>query len=713
MDIDTLLGQIDGEISKRGGGNSVDQLLSQIDKLQGGSGAEVVYVAKNGGRVTRGTDGNLSYADKVFATSDPAQIDRIMKDDSAGQVSISSFDQQTIGQAPFVARAQEFVRGTPFVGSYTDEAAEFLGGKGQTARALSGAMQRQNPVETTALNLGGAVVGSAPAAALLPEVASVAPTSRIGQAAMGVGLGGGLGATEGAVYQYGENGDALKGAIWGGTLGAVLGGASPYAAEGIKNLSRWFKKTDVAAISAELGISSGAATVIRNAFRSGDNDLAMDALERAGQKAMLADAGQPARELLDAAAQSGGEAGAIARRAVDERAAGAASSLEQALDDALGVPVGQRTATEGIRSATSSGRSAAYQAAYAKPIDYSTQTGRYIEILLGRVPQSAINAANEIMGVQGAASRQILAEIGDNGSVSYRQLPDVQQLHYILQGLSDTAEGAKGQFGRDTTKSTAYGRLRAQLSNALQRAVPEFAEAQAKGKAAIDAVNAVDTGYNLLKNSFRREDAVTALRNVPKSEREAVAQGVRSYIDDTLSNVKRTITDPNVDARQAMQVVKDLSSPASRQKLTMLLGKSRSDKLFEAIDRETVALELRAAIATNSKTAIRQSIQEGVKDQTSPGLVGTLMQGEGIDATKRMVQAITGETPEARQLREMGLFEEIASVLTQTRGEGAKKALAATQKAIAGEAISDEQAARIARVLTASSAAGLYQLTVR
>lgn len=668
------------------------------------AGPEVVKVTDDG-TVYRQPDGSLAFQGPSYSTNDPARIQQIMEGATGGEASTSGINQSIIDEAPVAARAQEFARGMPFVGSYTDELAGAIGGpdKARVARATTDAMQAEHPGQTLALNAAGTIAGAVPlAAAAGPEIASAAPTSRWGQAVLGAGLGTTLGATEGAVYQYGEDRDALKGAMVGGVVGGVTGVAAPYVNAGLKRVAEFIKGSDVAAIATEMGISKEAATVIRNAFRSADPDQARASVNAAGEGAMLADAGQGAAELLDASAAAGGQAGTIARRAVDDRASASAGELDAALTRSLGAPQGQKTATSAMRQATSSERGALYSKAYSQPIDYAAPSGRFMENLLARVPQSAINTANELMKVKGVQSKQILAEVADDGTVKYFRKPDTEQIHYIMQALSDTAEGATGKLGRKTTKSGAYEKLRSDIGTLLKRANPEFAAAQKAGADTIRQEQAVDTGYKFLTSGFRREDAVDALKNYkPGPERDALKQGVRSYIDDALANVKRTITDPNTDAREAMKVVKDLSSRANREKLTRILGKD-AKKLFDAVDKEAIALELRAAIATNSKTAIRQSIQQGVKDQTSPGIVRTLAQGEPLQATRRLTQALTGETAEAQQIREMGLFEEIAAVLTQTRGKGAERALQTIQAAIQGQPIAEAQANQIARVLTAT-----------
>ena len=683
---------------------SAADILRKLDQIEGRMQSETIYVAPNGGAVTRTPQG-LSYRDDVWSTSNPQAIERIMAGEKPSDVSMSQFDQDTIARAPVTARLQEAVRGTPFVGSYIDELAGAVKGEGAQAnsRALTSAMQRENPVETTALNVAGAVATTAPLAmAAGPTVAAAAPASRGGQALLAIPTGGILGAAEGAVYQAGEGGDPAQGAIIGGLVGAGAGLAAPYASAAVQRLGEWAQRTDVATVATALGVSRDAATVIRNAFRAGDMQSAKAALDAAGEQGMLADAGQSARELLDAAASAGGQAGTIAREAVEERAAGTSDRLNAALNDAFGEPLGAETAKRAIRGSTASTRKDLYSTAYAQPIDYAGSGGRYLESLLKRVPDSAIKNANDLMNIAGEESAQILARVADDGSVGFEKMPDVRQVHYILQGLDDAIEAATGQFGRGTTRSGKLKSLRSQIANTVKREVPEFAAAQDAAADSIRRESAIQSGYEALRAGTRRETLADTLRNASKAEKDALKQGVRSYIDDTLANVGRTITDANVDARESMKLVRDLSSKANRIKVSQILGREEADRLFAALEKETISLELRAAIATNSKTAIRQSIQGGVADQTAPGFLGTLMQGEPINATKTIVQALTGETSEAVQIRKMGIFEEIATALTNVQGRGAQRALGTIQKAIEGQPIKSAEAAQIAQVLTAS-----------
>ena len=142
--------------------------------------------------------------------------------------------------------------------------------------------------------------------------------------------------------------------------------------------------------------------------------------------------------------------------------------------------------------------------------------------------------------------------------------------------------------------------------------------------------------------------------------------------------------------------------------MATLLGKGQAEILYKQLDENVVSLELRAAIARNSATQGRKAIQGVVEDITSPGALSTLMAGEPINATKRVVQTITGTTPEARTLRQMGIYDEIANTLVNLRGSQAKMAMRLVERAIAGDALNETQARVIAKVLTTPAAVATY-----
>lgn len=675
---------------------------------------DIISTTSDGGVFYREHNGSLGFTSPSYSTTDQATIAKMLEGQKPADIGQAQIDEQRIATAPITARALKAQEGVPFIGSYTDEIVGALDpAKGESLRQLSGSMERQHPNESMALGLGGAVAGSVPAA-LVAGPAFIGNAARTvgARALQAAGLGGIIGGIEGAISGYGRSeGDgrasnAISGGMFGGGAGAVLGAAAPYAAEGIKKVLTNMRGTDVSVISKQLGVSAPAARVIKSALDAGDMKEAAQALARAGDTAMLADAGQPAQQLLDAAANTGGAAGRIATKAVDERVTGASKDLVNTLDQTLGKPVGRASLARGVREGTASARDQAYNLAYSKPIDYSKPRGRMLEGLFNRIPQSAINEANALMRANGEESAQIIAKIGPNGKVKFETMPDVRQLDYITRGLKSVAdkEDGKGKLGGTTALGNAYNRLSGNIRDVLKGEVPEYKEALDIASDAISRVKAGETGYALLRDATTRETVADALRGASKSERDAMKQGVRSYIDDVTANVSRAITDSNMDAREALKVLKDVSKRSNQQKLRYLLGKDASEKMMMEIDRAVVPFELRAALAANSKTAIRGSIQGSVEQQAGPGMLETLSDGEPINAAKRFVQVFTGNSDEAKALRKAGIYEEIATALTQTRGNNARAALALVDKAMSGTKLNASQAAYIGKITAESLA---------
>lgn len=611
----------------------------------------------------------------------------------------------------------KFAQGLPFVGEYVDEAFDFLlppteskPGGGEILRQAQDQIEESNPGLSTAAEVAGGITGSIPlAAAALPGLAARAPATLGAKALAAGGVGAVAGGVEGAVSGFGEQeGGRGANAAQRGTIGAVAGGvlgsAAPYAAEGITRVVSSLKGSDIAIIANTLGITKAAAKVVRSALDRDDINAAMAQLNRAGDDAVLADAGQAGRELLDASANAGGRAGAIARDAVDARVNTASRKMTATLDRTLGKPSGKDTIKEGVRADTAAARQTAYDEAYSKPIDYSASAGRSLEALMSRIPNSAIKTANKLMKLEGNDSQQIIARIADNGRVQFDKLPDVRQLDYITRALNEVAEKAdgKGKLGGTTATGNATKALSRSIRQALKRAVPEYGKALDVAADAISRTQASDMGYAMLRASTTRENVYKALSGASKAELEAAKQGLRTYIDDTLANVSRTVTDPNTDAREGIKLLREFSSRANQSKLQRLLGKSAAKKLTKELDQAAVSFELRAAIAQNSKTAIRQGIQGQVDGISSPGVLETLGQGEPINAVKRLTQLFTGATDEAIELRQMGVYEDIARALTEKKGPQARKALKMVNAAIDRQKIGETAANRVASAIVAT-----------
>jgi hypothetical protein len=74
-----------------------------------------------------------------------------------------------------------------------------------------------------------------------------------------------------------------------------------------------------------------------------------------------------------------------------------------------------------------------------------------------------------------------------------------------------------------------------------------------------------------------------------------------------------------------------------------------------------------------------------------------------------VVQSLTGKTPEADAARRMGIYDDIATLLTRVQGQDAKDALNLIEQAKAGKALNDVQAQIVAKAVTRPAAIGAFK----
>lgn len=107
----------------------------------------------------------------------------------------------------------------------------------------------------------------------------------------------------------------------------------------------------------------------------------------------------------------------------------------------------------------------------------------------------------------------------------------------------------------------------------------------------------------------------------------------------------------------------------------MALGEEKTAAIYRELQRVQKALELKAGVAQNSRTAIRTSIQDDVRSQTDAGVMDAVKEGRPLEAPRRFWQQLTGATPDARSAQQEAIYNEIAKLLTGPRGPNATRAL--------------------------------------
>jgi hypothetical protein len=577
--------------------------------------------------------------------------------------------------------------------------------------------RRENPIGSFASELGGGIatsIAAAPAAALV-GIGNAARTLPIWQQVV---RGGALAAPAGALYGAGASGDSLEeragGAVFGGLAGAAGGAVAPVVMRGIGAGARGIaNRVNANRAARQAGVSPQAARFASETLQADDSLGAGAArMAQAGDERMIADAGQSASNLLDYAIQKSGRAGRIATDAIDGRVARSSAAITSALDDALGAPQGVQSLRANIASSTAGARGDAYRAAYSAPIDYSSGPGRRLEELLRRVDQSDINAANALMRAEGVQSQQILARIADDGTVTYQRMPDVRQIDYITRALNDRAanNAGLGALGGQTNAGRVYQNLSGDLRGAAKEAVPEYETALNTAADPIRRSQAVEFGATMFRSNVTRDEVGNRVFRMSGPERQAAQQGLRGQIDEVLANVSRTVTDGDVPARQAIATLRELSKPANRQKVTILLGQAEADRLFARIDQAAASFELRANVATNTKTFQRQEMERRMQATTAPdGPLATMMRGEPLNAGKRTIQMMTGQTPEVALRQQDEIMTEVVRLLT-ARGLDADQALQVLQS-LGGQLNSAQSVADVMRLLGERGALGAGVVT--
>lgn len=547
------------------------------------------------------------------------------------------------------------------------------------------AQDRQTEAQHPYASLAGKVTGALVPGGLVSKAVSAARTLP-GMMAQGFGWGAAGGATQGFLEGEGGAENRLAGAGWGGLIGGGLGAAVPLVGAGLKEA--WRAGSDMlnrsrigSTVGREFGVSNATGRVLSDLVGQDDPAAMRAALSRGGPGAMLADVSPQATGALDMAMRSPIPAARAAGKAVEDRAAAAYDDVTRAMDDAMGAPTGIRTAQDAIVTGSAPARKAAYDAAYAAPIDYSAPAGaQLLDELAPRIPSEAIGYANRLMRARGEKSAQIMAKIADDGTVVFTSPPDVRQWDYIKQGLdmlAETGDGA-GALGGQTRLGSAYQGLAREVRDAVSELVPEYKAALSVASDAISERNAVDFGSKLLRTATTPEMARDAIEGATAAELAAMRKGVRSQIQNVLGDVRKVASDQNLDARAVSKAFSDLSSENAQAKMAMLMGDGWP-ALKAELDKAGVALGLRARTSANSATFGRGAAEAAITDEITPG---ALRSGKPLQAIKNFMASAMGASPDAIRRMRDEVKGELAGVLT--RQGNAEQSLDGILAALAG-----------------------------
>jgi len=697
-----------------------------------------IATTPDGGKVFRMDDGQLSFSSPGYATNDQEAIASIMEGATPLDEAQRTTDNLTLLQAPIAARVQEFNQGAPLVGEWLDEAVGLVSPKAaEGMRALSGAMERQNPGESAALNIGGGVAYTLPM--LLGQTGAKAANwvgngaSRITRAGRAALVAAPAGIVEGATSFSGraEPGKRIEGAaagaVIGGGLSMALSGFAPLIGEGVASLAKRIKKLDVATIANEFGLSPSAARVVKSYLAADDLDAATAVLARNGDDAMLASAGPATLQALDTAASTGGKALAVTRQRVGDAVNTAGKKFLGAIDNILGdADGGIKGAIKTVYKTSKEARQKAYDFAYSQPTPTVGKVWDDLQGVLGRIApddfKAAIKEANAEMVDSGYVNQNIMATIGDDGSVTLSQPLSVLQLDYIARGLSNVVEqGTDAIKGASPAARRAQGQLK-DLREILKKNVAGYAAALKVGGDTAQQREAIVMGRGLLTEGTTPEDVRNFVRSAISDEaKAALRKGLRESIEAVMNRARTTISDLESGAMdfttgqnaaaEAVGAIRGLLTKGNMIKTRLVLGGDDMKRLFSEMQKMADAMVLRSAVARGSATAIRTAGQEQMAAEVAPGIVRRTVGniGNPFDAAREISRELVGIDARTISDQQRQYFAEIADALTRIRGPEALRALQAVKDAMAGQPMKDADAQLIGRLVAGAATVGAYQ----
>ena len=614
------------------------------------------------GVIITSPDGTSTFVSSGYSTTDPEQIETIRKEQMTGpQASRRSIFESVVREDPLMARSAVITQAVPFAGESADEALGFMGRPGgQSAMRLAQkAMAETRPIETAILQAGTGIASTLPlAAAALPAK----NLSTFKSMLLGAGLGTAGGAAEGYVSGYGAGEtpeervlNAQQRAIIGGSLGGALGTAAPVVGAGIGKVAQGIAGGGrVGRLAGQMGLSPEAARVAGGVAEFEPQINIPD------RPASLAEVSPEMRSALDLSMSVPSAGRSEARRLIDTQAREAAQNLNANLDSALGEPSGVKLQQMALMKDTADQRDALYSAAYSRPIDYSSDAGVKLENLLGRLDDSIIKSANDLMRLEGKRSGQILAEIGDDGTVIFRRMPDVLQIDYITRALQSRAN----TMGAEPETARVFRSLTADIRKTTDELVPEYAAARSRAAEVIGEREAFSTGYDALGAGMKREDVQLAVDGMTPGEIANVRSGMRQRIDDIIARASSPLDPDGEEYKEALRALRLLRSREVRDKLNIVLGDEAGDALSARIADAIEPIAVRAQVGAGSQTAPRQFAEKSLQEQIAPGVFERIGQ-EGLPGVSKAFADLLSSGSATQAARRREVTGELAPLLSR------------------------------------------------
>jgi hypothetical protein len=542
------------------------------------------------------------------------------------------------------------LRGVPYAGAFFPRARAAMSG-GDYAQNLEREQARAKTFDQDypVASLGGKVVGGVlgtVAAAPVPYVRGAFGLG--GNSALGsMAYGGAAGLAQGAAQGAGEStdltnrNDVAKNAGISGAFGAALGAAIPGAIAGVVSAKDWFAgKMNPDTLSQ---IPSAASRFLTKQFDDPARVAQMRGeMQRLGPGAVLADASPEMQGIAGGAATRPGSRSAILD-ALSGRDAGKNARIQGAVNSNFGPDAIPSQIEAQIKEAKSA-LSPQYEQAFAgtKEALDTAPIAQTLQDLASGKRGAAQKAASDV--------REMLAFPGTN--ILDGSPRTLHQVRVAIDGMMD------GELNRDVLRTLQTARKA--IDDELAAKVPgikpidaQYADLSRQWEAFKTGQRTFDVGRETvlrpselaLEQAKLTQPAGTAAGPPTRGGLDRLSEGARSEIE-------RIVGTKANDVAALNQLLKG-EGDWNRDKLRLLFGNDKADRVLETLDRERVFENTFRRTTGNSETASRQSfgklldaIATPARPDASRSMFGTVVElgKKGVDR----VRGAQGEEQAAR-----------------------------------------------------------------
>lgn len=578
----------------------------------------------------------------------------------------------TFGMGPKITAAEAALLGRTPEGdwfNYDQSMSERYNRALEAERAQNQSFGQQNPIASTAAEIGGGIASGSAALKGGLTAARVLPQTRMGQAA-GMGIDS---AAMGGTYAYGEDQNILEGAGQGalfGVGGKLAGDAVGAGVSKLKNV-----------ISGNFGDPGNQALtrIWQVAKAQGLDDATIrQKLSELGPEAFALDImGEPGRQLARAAANVSPEAQQALEAASFSRMATQPDRMMSAVGRATG-NTGQKSVDEIVQAAEKAQRPAIRNAyRQAEAAGYEMPSAPFRELKKSPAIADAMREAEGFIGnIKGANGSQWVSKL---------------DFYDAAKRLLDDKASAAYRSG-ENYKAGVYADLARNLRETVDSLLPgtEYVDARSLAQTLFRTKDAIQKGAEGAKGRIPLDYAREVGRIDPNLKPYA-AQGYGAQMSENIYQNRGT---PGLPDRF-------FGSKASQDVMRALLPRGNADELMKAVNAERQFAQTHRGLTGNSTTA-RQLVQMGALP-AGVGLTGLL---GGMDP-----MTAGGAAVASALLRKGG-----GAVLARSRAANEQKVAPLVAQALLNRNIppsqlakmTDEQKQRLARILATGAITATY-----